>query len=186
MKNAFAQRHCTSGMTFGLESFSLNETRRNIPANRFYRACSHCPSDTVASWVPNTEGGRGGMFHPDFDSNVAGTRASTGAQTAWAVDALLRFCPASENAFQLGVRWLTANQIERHSHNPITPQLEGADIFFSIHVAQYLERCEGASWPVDRCVGPGVPKCHHLFPVQTLARYIDGAHSQRESFRSET
>lgn len=106
----------------------------------------------------NKDGGWGETLlsygHPD----LAGKGPSTAAHTAWALDALLRFRPASDPALQRGAQWLVSNQL---------PKTE--------------EKRHWASWPSDLYVGTGFPNVlylgypfyHHHFAISALARFLD-------------
>ena len=108
----------------------------------------------------NEDGGWGETLQSYVDPSLAGIGMSTAAQTAWAVDSLLRFRPSSDPAIEKGMRWLISNQSGKTEH--------------------YKKR-EGATWPIEMYVGTGFPNVlylgypfyHHLFPIQALARYLD-------------
>ena len=107
----------------------------------------------------NEDGGWGETVLSYADPDLAGQGTSTAAQTAWALDSLLRYRTASDAAIKKGVRWLIANQTEK------------------------LEHRKGASWSYELYVGTGFPNVlylgypfyHHLFPIQALARYLDSS-----------
>ena len=109
-----------------------------------------------------SDGGWGETLFSYTDPSLAGRGTTTAAQTAWAVDSLLRFGSTSDPAVKRGVQWLVSNQ------NPKT--MDG----------------QSASWPTDIYVGTGFPKVmfvgypfyHHFFPIGALARYINDSGSQ--------
>ena len=105
----------------------------------------------------NEDGGWGEDLLSYKHPNLAGRGASTAAQTAWAIDALLRYCPSSDPVIESGIKWLASNQNAK------------------------TEMCHGATWPITLYVGTGFPNVlylgypfyHHLFPMQALSRYLD-------------
>ncbi|MCJ1251306.1 hypothetical protein MMC30_008538 [Trapelia coarctata] len=138
----------TTNVLRGLVWFSRHDRdaqRAVIRAIRWLEVCQ------------NDDGGWGEDLLSYVDPSLAGCGPSTAAQTAWALDSLLRFRPPSDQAIEKGVYWLVSNQTEKPDHS------------------------EGASWPYDKFVGTGFPNVlylgypfyHHLFPIQALSRYVD-------------
>lgn len=121
----------------------------------------------------NIDGGWGEDLLSYMDPSLAGQGSSTAAQTAWALDSLLRYRPVASPAIQRGVRWLVENQtvstISKHKLG-FDAQAQPESI---IH--------NGASWPIEHYVGTGFPNVlylgypfyHHLFPIQALSRFLD-------------
>ena len=113
----------------------------------------------------NPDGGWGETLQSYADRSLAGRGHSTAAQTAWAVDSLLRYRSASDLGIRRGIRWLASNQIFDNSE--------------SLH----------GTWPITYYVGTGFPNVlylgypfyHHHFPIQALARYIDCSMFQESS-----
>jgi hypothetical protein len=101
----------------------------------------------------DADGGWGEATLSYEDASLAGQGPSTAAQTAWALDTLLHFRPASDPALQTGARWLVVNQ---------NPKSE--------------ERRHSSSWPSDNLyVGTGFPQLlylgypfyHHYFAISS-------------------
>lgn len=113
--------------------------------------------------VQNPDGGWGESLNSYDSPQLAGRGGSTGAQTAWALEALLPYCPVSSKTIQNGIKWLVDYQSVRSKH--------------------------GASWPTDIYTGIGFPNVlylgyplyHHAFPVRALSQYVKGI--GREGFQ---
>ncbi|KAK4151734.1 squalene cyclase [Chaetomidium leptoderma] len=116
----------------------------------------------------NGDGGWGETLLSYGDPSLAGQGPSTAAHTAWALDALLRFRPASDLALQRGARWLVTNQS-----------------------AKTEEQRQWSSWPSDLYVGTGFPNVlylgypfyHHHFAISALARFLDSSKTGRGCHR---
>lgn len=150
---------------------------------------AHKATRRAVTWLldcQNADGGWGETLLSYTDPARAGQGESTAAHTAWALDSILRFRPASDVVCLRGVAWLIKNQSETPAHRTgaysVTPQGTGqGDGTFAIKLQQKPEDCTGASWPIDRYVGTGFPGLlylgypfyHHVFPIQALSRYID-------------
>ena len=140
----------TTNVLRGLEEFAHNDPRVRKAIQRATR------------WLDatqNEDGGWGEDLLSYKDRNLAGHGVSTAAQTAWAIDSLLRYRPASDSAIKRGIQWLISNQ------------------------NQPTEERSGATWPTELYVGTGFPNVlylgypfyHHLFPMQALSRYLDNS-----------
>ena len=115
----------------------------------------------------NEDGGWGETLLCYVDPTLAGCGESNAAQTAWALDCLLRFRPPTDPACQKGVKWLISNLDQKPEHG------------------------KGAHWRYDHAfVGTGFPNVlylgypfyHHHFPMQALARYINSSkHHEAET-----
>ncbi|KAI9720081.1 MAG: hypothetical protein M1828_005809 [Chrysothrix sp. TS-e1954] len=109
-----------------------------------------------------SDGGWGETLFSYTDATLAGCGITTAAQTAWAVDCILRFGAVSDPVVERGIGWLVKNQ-----------QSRGKDDGF-------------ASWPTNQYVGTGFPKVmfvgypfyHHHFPIAALSRYIHRSRAQ--------
>ncbi|KAK8121571.1 hypothetical protein PG984_010241 [Apiospora sp. TS-2023a] len=113
----------------------------------------------AVSWfesIQNADGGWGESLSSYEFPKLAGRGGpSNAAQTAWALQSLLLFRPASSPVIRDGVSWLVNNQ---------TVESENG----------------GASWPAGFYTGtgfPGVlylgyPLYHHAFPVMALSKYL--------------
>ncbi|KUI64055.1 Dammaradiene synthase [Cytospora mali] len=176
-------------------NYGTTNVLRGLASGHYWRLSPAVHEATLRAvkWLldcQNADGGWGETLFSYADASLAGQGDSTAGQTAWALDSLLRFIPASDKACQRGVMWLIANQTETPSHRSgafsITPQLSGGDGTFSISLTQEPEQCKGTSWPINQYVGTGFPSVlylgypfyHHLFPMQALARYIDCTYRQ--------
>lgn len=176
-------------------NYGTTNVLRGLASGHYWRLSSAVHEATLRAvkWLrdcQNADGGWGETLLSYADAALAGQGDSTAGQTAWALDSLLRFSPASDKACQRGVMWLIANQTESPSHRSgafsITSQLSGGDGTFSIQLTQEPEQCKGASWSINRYVGTGFPSVlylgypfyHHIFPMQALARYIDCTYQQ--------
>ncbi|KAL1873164.1 hypothetical protein Daus18300_003983 [Diaporthe australafricana] len=178
-------------------NYGTTNVLRGLANGDFWRASPAVHKATLRAvrWLldcQNADGGWGETLLSYADPAKAGRGESTAAQTAWALDSILRFCPASSPACQRGVMWLIKNQSEtpacRTGAYSVTAQVAGReDGTFSIKLEQKPEDCTGASWPIDRYVGTGFPKFlylgypfyHHVFPIQALSRYVDCVHRQQ-------
>lgn len=115
--------------------------------------------------IQNPDGGWGESLRSYDEPEHVGRGASTAAQTAWAIQALLPFRAASSDGIERGVRWLVTNQ---SVGDPIS--VEGG----------------AASWPSDVYTGTGFPKVlylgypfyHHAFPITALSEYVRAAESE--------
>ncbi|KAK7986873.1 squalene cyclase [Apiospora saccharicola] len=113
----------------------------------------------AVSWfesIQNPDGGWGeSLASYEFPKMAGRGGPSNAAQTAWALQSLLLFRPASSPRIRNGISWLVQNQ---------TVESENG----------------GASWPADFYTGtgfPGVlylgyPLYHHAFPVMALSKYL--------------
>lgn len=105
--------------------------------------------------IQNTDGGWGETLASYDRPELAGRGQSTAAQTAWALQSLLIYRPASSQATQNGVSWLVKNQT--------------------------VKSVNGTSWSADVYTGTGFPKVlylgyplyHHAFPVMALSKYLE-------------
>lgn len=104
--------------------------------------------------IQNPDGGWGETLNSYDSPELAGHGVSTGAQTAWALEALISYCSVSSKAIQNGIKWLVDHQTVRTKH--------------------------GASWSTDIYTGTGFPKVlylgypfyHHAFPIRALSQYV--------------
>ncbi|KAH8763110.1 terpenoid cyclases/protein prenyltransferase alpha-alpha toroid [Diaporthe sp. PMI_573] len=183
-------------------NYGTTNVLRGLANGDFWRSSPAVHKATLRAvrWLldcQNADGGWGETLLSYADPAKAGRGESTAAQTAWALDSLLRFCPTSYPACQHGVMWLIKNQSEtparRTGAYSVTPQEAGhEDGTFSIKLQQKPEDCTGASWPIDRYVGTGFPSVmylgypfyHHVFPIQALSRYIDCVNRQSRTSKA--
>lgn len=179
-------------------NYGTTNVLRGLANGNFWRTSPAVHKATLRAvrWLldcQNADGGWGETLLSYADPAKAGRGESTAAQTAWALDSILRFCPASDPACQRGVMWLIKNQTETPAHRTgaysVTAQEAGQeDGTFSIKLQQRPRDCSGASWPIDRYVGTGFPKVlylgypfyHHIFPIQALSRYIECVNRQSQ------
>ncbi|KAK6860837.1 hypothetical protein PG995_004473 [Apiospora arundinis] len=104
--------------------------------------------------IQNDDGGWGETLASYEFVKLAGRGPSNAAQTAWALQSLLLFRPASSPAIQNGISWLVKNQT--------------------------VQSKNGTSWSTDFYTGtgfPGVlylgyPLYHHAFPIMALSKYL--------------
>lgn len=113
---------------------------------------------TAVTWfesVQNADGGWGETLASYVSPDLAGRGGpSNAAQTAWALQSLLLFRPATSQAIQGGISWLVKNQTVQSS--------------------------KGTSWPTDFYTGTGFPNVlylgyplyHHAFPIMALSKYL--------------
>jgi squalene-hopene/tetraprenyl-beta-curcumene cyclase len=113
--------------------------------------------------IQNEDGGWGESLRSYTEPEYVGKGVSTAAQTAWALQALLPFRPASSPSIQKGIQWLVSNQTVKSE--------------------------QGASWPIDVYTGTGFPQVlylgypfyHHAFPITALIRYVNAVNAQAET-----
>ena len=149
----------TTNVLRGLAGFSNGDVDVYRAAVRAIRWLENCQ---------NNDGGWGEDLLSYQDPSLAGCGPSTAAQTAWAVDSLLRYHPPSDSAIEKGMRWLISNQSVTTEYREKT------------------EHREGGSWPIELYVGTGFPNVlylgypyyHHLFPIMTLCRYLESSRHQ--------
>ncbi|KAK8850780.1 squalene-hopene cyclase [Apiospora arundinis] len=104
--------------------------------------------------IQDDDGGWGETLASYEFVKLAGRGPSNAAQTAWALQSLLLFRPASSPAIQNGISWLVKNQT--------------------------VQSKNGTSWSTDFYTGtgfPGVlylgyPLYHHAFPIMALSKYL--------------
>ncbi|KAK8103359.1 squalene cyclase [Apiospora kogelbergensis] len=113
---------------------------------------------TAVTWfesIQNADGGWGETLASYVSPDLAGRGGpSNAAQTAWALQSLLLFRPATSQAIQGGISWLVKNQTVQSS--------------------------KGTSWPTDFYTGTGFPNVlylgyplyHHAFPIMALSKYL--------------
>ncbi|KAK8126601.1 squalene-hopene-cyclase [Apiospora kogelbergensis] len=147
----------TSNVLRGLHYFHKTDPRPRI--NKVVSA--------AVSWfqsIQNADGGWGETLASYDMPELAGRGPSTAAQTAWALQSLLLYQPASSPSIQRGILWLVRNQT--------------------------IKSGNGASWRTDVYTGTGFPKVlylgypfyHHAFPVMALSKFLD-AHRKRALIR---
>ena len=140
----------TTNVLRGLSWFAQSDLSACRAAMRAVRWLETCQ---------NNDGGWGEDLMSYVDPNLAGLGPSTAAQTAWAVDSLLRYHKPSHPAIEKGMRWLVSNQTGKTEHR---------------------EERNGATWSMELYAGTGFPNVlylgypfyHHLFPIQALSRYL--------------
>ncbi|KAH8690329.1 putative squalene-hopene-cyclase, partial [Talaromyces proteolyticus] len=109
------------------------------------------------SWLrncQNTCGGWGEGYESYDNPELAGKGITTASQTAWAILAMLPYCPPTDTTIRKGIEFLISSQTD-----------------FSDH---------GMSWPVHAMTGTGFPGTfyvgyplyEHYFPLMALAKFV--------------